>query len=189
MFNPRWGRAATGKKGLASMHAGSLRLCPTLQRCRMSGWLSRQKHWSVLANTGCHTLLEHCISCCPSRQPPWIPGAARTPATQTSAPPPHLVITETNPRPPGQPQEQTPVDDPHTELETKPQLKPRGSVTNEEDPNPPTSYTSCRLNPEDQLGRLSVECLKGNRERPRKKTHWFWQPWTWRQEHTGVGPD
>ena len=51
--------------------------CPTLQPCRVwparllcHGWeFSRQEYWSVLANTGCHTLLEHYISCCPSRHP------------------------------------------------------------------------------------------------------------------------
>ena len=31
---------------------------------------SRQAYWSVLTNTGCHTLREHYISCCPSLQPP-----------------------------------------------------------------------------------------------------------------------
>ena len=36
-----------------------------------------------------------------------------------------------------EPQEQTPVDDPCAEVEIKPQLKPRGSVTKEEDPKPP----------------------------------------------------
>jgi len=36
-----------------------------------------------------------------------------------------------NPSPPGQLQEQTPVEDPHGELEIKPQLKPRSSVTKE----------------------------------------------------------
>ena len=54
--------------------------------------------------------------------------------TQAAAPPPHLALTGANPIPPGQPQEQTPVDDPHAEVEIKPQLKPRGSVANEEDP-------------------------------------------------------
>ena len=48
------------------------------------------------------------------------------------------------------------MDNPHAEVEIKPQLKPRGSVTKEEDPNLPTSCTSCRLNPHDQLGRLFV---------------------------------
>ena len=34
------------------------------------GGLSRQEYWNLLANTGCHTLLEHYISCCPNRQLP-----------------------------------------------------------------------------------------------------------------------
>jgi len=42
------------------------------------------------------------------------------------------------------------------EVEIKPQLKPRVSVAKEEDPKPPTSCTSYRLNPHDQLGRLCV---------------------------------
>jgi len=45
---------------------------------------------------------------------------------------------------------------PHAEVEIKPQLKPRVSVAKEEDPKPPTSCTSYRLNPHDQLGRLCV---------------------------------
>jgi len=102
----------------------------------LSEGFSRQKYWSILANTGCHTLLEHYISCCPNRHFPWVPGAARTPATQAAAPPPPLARTGANPSPPGQPQEQTPVDDPHAEVEIKPQLKPRGSVAKEEDPKP-----------------------------------------------------
>ena len=46
------------------------------------------------------------------------------------------------------------MDDPHAEVEIKPQLKPRGSVAKEEDPKPSTSCTRCRLNPHDQLVRL-----------------------------------
>jgi len=56
--------------------------------------------------------------------------------TQAAAPPPHLALTGANPSPPGQPQEQNPVDDPHAEVEIKPQLKPKGSVAKEEDPKP-----------------------------------------------------
>ena len=41
----------------------------------LSEGFSRQDYWSVLANTGCHTLLDHYISCCPSCQLPWVPGA------------------------------------------------------------------------------------------------------------------
>ena len=51
------------------------------------------------------------------------------------------------------------MDNPHAEVEIKPQLKPRGSVTKEEDPNLPTSCTSCRLNPHDQLSRLPLNGL------------------------------
>ena len=65
-----------------------------------------------------------------------MPGAARTPVTQAAAPSSHLALTGANPSPPGQPQKQTPVDDPNVEVEIKPQLKPRGSVATEEDPKP-----------------------------------------------------
>ena len=147
------------------MCAGSLQSCrDSLSSCKLwlarllcQGWeFSRQEYWSVLANIGCHTLLEHYISSCPSHQLCWVPGAARTPETQAPAPLPHLALTGVDSSPPGQPQEQSPEDDPHAEVEIKPQLKPRGSVTKEEDPNLPTSCTSCRLNPHDQLGRLCI---------------------------------
>ena len=60
----------------------------------------------------------------------------RSPATQAAAPPPHLALTGANPTPSGQPEEQSPVYDPHGEVEIKPQLKPKGSVAKEEDPKP-----------------------------------------------------
>ena len=44
-----------------------------------------------------------------------------------------MALTGANPSPPGQPQKQTTEDDSHAEVEIKPQLKPRGSVTKEED--------------------------------------------------------
>ena len=145
MLNPHWGRATTGKKSLVYMHKGSLWLClyffwpcrlwPARLLCQGGGF-SRQEYWCILASTGFHTLLEHYIFCCPSRQLPWAPGAARTPATQAGAPPPHLALTGANPSPPGQPQEQTPLSNPHIEVERKSQLKPRGSMDEEEDPKP-----------------------------------------------------
>ena len=46
----------------------------------------------------------------------------------------HLHTWPSQLSPLGQPQEQTPVDKPHAEVETKPQLKPRGSVAKEEGP-------------------------------------------------------
>ena len=111
------------------------RLWPARLLCQGEGF-SRQEYWSVLANTGCRTLREHIFPAALVTNPPGVPGAARTPATQAAAPPPHLALSGSNPSPPGQPQEQTPVDDPHVEVEIKPQLKPRGSVATEEDPKP-----------------------------------------------------
>ena len=73
---------------------------------------------------------------------PLVSGAARMPETQAAAPPPHLALPEANPSPLGQHQEQTTVDGPHVEVEIIPQLKPRGSVAQEEDPNLPTSCAS-----------------------------------------------
>jgi len=63
--------------------------------------------------------------------------------TQAAAPPPHLALTGANPSPPGQTQEQSPVNDPHAEVEIKPQLKSRGSMAKEEDSKP--SYQLYKL--------------------------------------------
>ena len=46
------------------------------------------------------------------------------------------------------------MDDPHAEVEIKPQLKPRGSVTKEEDPKPSHQRYKLQVNPHDQRGRL-----------------------------------
>ena len=144
-LNSHWGRATTGQKCLASMQTGSLESCPTPcdpVDCGRPGFSVRERgspgkntgvYWPILVAT---PLTEHYVSCCPSHQLPWVPGAARTLATQAAAPPPHLGLTGANPRPPGQPQEQTPVDDPYVEVEIKPQLNPRGSMAKEEDPKP-----------------------------------------------------
>ena len=82
------GQICHRQKKFVSMCAGLLWSCLTfcdpvdcgLPSFSVRRGFSRQEYWSALANTGCHTLLEHCISCCPSR---WVSGAARTPATQT----------------------------------------------------------------------------------------------------------
>ena len=79
MPNSHRGRAATGKKmsciyalRVTSVVSNSLKPCrlwPARLLCQGMG-LFRQECWSVLANTGRHALLEHYISCCPSRQAP-----------------------------------------------------------------------------------------------------------------------
>ena len=78
MLNPHWGRAATEKKKVLHLCTQGcfdrVQLFVTLQtvacQASLSGGFSRQEHWSILANTGCHTLLEHYISCCPTHQLP-----------------------------------------------------------------------------------------------------------------------
>ena len=141
-FNSHWNRAATGKKSclyalrVALVVSDSWPCRLSFQASLQERGFSRQEYWSVLANTGHHTLLEHYISCCPSHQLPWVPGAARTPAIQCAAPLPHLALTGANPSPPGQPQELNPSGRPTCKCGIKPQLKPRGSVAKEEDPKP-----------------------------------------------------
>ena len=166
------------------------RLWPARLLCQ-GGEFSRQENWSVLANTGCHTLLEHYISCCPRHQLPWVPGAARAPTAQAAAPPPHLALTEANPSPPGQPQEQTPVGDPHAEVEIKPQLKPRGNVAKEEDLKP--SHQVYKLQMKSTRSTGQILCLweiwkVTESSRKRKRTSCD-SCGPWRQEHTGAGPD
>ena len=161
MLNPHGAELPQAKKSCIYAHRVTSVLSNPLQPCRLwparllcqRGWFSRQENWSILANTGCHTLLEHYISCCPSRQLPRVSGAARTPATQAAAPAPHLALTGANPSLPGQPQEQAPVDDPHAEMEIKPQLKPRDSVVKEEDPKP-----------SQQLYKLQIKSTRSTRQ-------------------------
>ena len=55
---------------------------------------------------------------------------------QAAAPPPYQVLAVANPSPPEQPQEQSPIDHSHAEVQIKPPLKSRGSVAKEENPKP-----------------------------------------------------
>ena len=48
------------------------------------------------------------------------------------------------------------MDNPHAEVEIKPQLKARAVWLRKKTQNLPTSCTSHKLNPHDQLGRLCV---------------------------------
>ena len=72
-------------------HLSCVQLFATLWTVACQGSLSGG---SPGKNTGVYgpilVAMAFYISCCPSRQPPWVPGAARTPATQAAAPPPHL---------------------------------------------------------------------------------------------------
>ena len=146
----------------ASVMSGSLQPCRlrAVFQASMSGkGFSRQEYWSISANTGCHTLLEHCISFCLSHQLPWVPNAARTPVTQAAVPTPQLAPTGANPSAPGQLPSLfhcSTVDDPHVEVEIKHSWNPRAVWLRKKTQNLPISSTSCRLNPHDQLGRLCL---------------------------------
>ena len=48
------------------------------------------------------------------------------------------------------------MDDPHAEVEIKPQLKPRGCVAEEEDPKPSHQLYKLPIKSQDQLSRLCV---------------------------------
>ena len=76
-----------------------------------------------------------------------MPGAAIIPATQAAAASPPLALTGANLSPPGQPQELTPMDDPHAEVEIKSQLKSRGSGTKEKDLKPYQQLYNLQIKP------------------------------------------
>ena len=166
MLNSHWGRAATGKKSLMSMCTGSLQSCPTLcdaVDCGlpgfsvMEGGSPGQEYWSVLTNAGCHALLEHYIC----------------PAALAANSPEYLVLPEPL-RPkqlhhlhtwPLQGQTQVLQGSLRSKLQwmthiqrwkENHNLNPRAVWLRKKTPNLPTSSTSCRLNPHDQLGRLCV---------------------------------
>ena len=71
------------------------------------------------------------------------------------------------------------MDDPHGEVEIKPQLKPRGSVAEEEDPTP--SHV---------VHKLQIKSRQSARQSTHRGKHTSSDSCAhWRQEHTGVGPD
>ena len=153
------------------MHVGSLKLFPALCNpvgCGLPGFpvggFSRQEYWSVLANTGCHMLLEHYISCCPSHQLPQVPGAVISPVTQTAALPPHQALTGASSHPPGQTQVQIWEINPLHRGGHKATIGSQGTVwLRKVTQNLPASCTNCRLNPHDQLSKL---CVYGIYKRP-----------------------
>ena len=115
---------------------------------------------------------EHYISCCPSRQLPWVPGAARTPATQsrcTTYPPgPH--------RGKPKPSRAASGANPSGWPTCRGGNKTTGAVwLRKKIQNLPTSYTSCRLNPHDQRRLCVYGIYKRSLRAPTKEnTHKFW---------------
>ena len=95
------------KKSLASIHAGSLWLCPTLcdpVDCGLPGFSVRDGVLQAriperIGHTGCHTLLEHYISYCPSQNTPRSTWCCQNPCDSSictsSTPGPHPSPRET----------------------------------------------------------------------------------------------
>ena len=95
---------------------------------------------------------------------------------QATVPPSHLALTEADPGAPGQTQEQSLVDDSHTEVEIKPQLKHRDSMAKEEDPNASHQLYKWQVKPRRSTGLTlcPMGCIQGQRKLPQKKTNWLW---------------
>ena len=134
-----------GRKNPVSVHVGSLWSCLTLQPCGL--WPARLLcPWDFPgrnAGVGCHTLYGTIFPTALATSSPeylMLPECCDSNSCATSTPGPHWG----RPKSPGQTQEQTPVNNSYAEW-------PRKRTQ-----NLLTSYTSCRLNPQDQLGRLCV---------------------------------
>ena len=99
MLTSHWGRAATGnKKVCIYAHRVAAIVSDSLRPCRLSsarllcqgGVFSRREYWSVLASTGCHTLLERYVYCRPSHRllSTWCCQNSKQP-NQAAEPPAH----------------------------------------------------------------------------------------------------
>ena len=147
-----------------SIHAGLLQSCPTpcyTMNCGLVGFSVRgflqARILESIGQTGCHTLLEHYISCCLSCQLPWVPGAAEflqlkhlhtsTPGPPWGRPKSARVASGANPR--GWP---TCRGWHKTTIET------RGSVAKEEDPKP--SHQMYRLQIKSTWSTSQTLCLR-----------------------------
>ena len=64
------------------------------------------------------------------------------------------------------------MDDPHTEVEIKPQLKPRVNVAKEEDPKPSHQLYKLQIKSTQSTRQtLTMEYIKSHLELPQKKKH------------------
>ena len=91
----------------------------------------------------------------------------------------------------GQPQEQTPVDDPHAQVEIKPQLKPMGYAAKGDDPEPShQQYKQHIKSTRSTRQTLCVWNIQKDIESSHKRKHTSSDNCGhWRQEYTGVAPD
>ena len=131
------------------------------------------------------------ISCFTSHQPPWVPGAARTPATQKAAPPQHLALTGAKLSSSGKPEELNPSGWPTCRSGNKTIIEPQCSVAEEEDPKP--SHKLYKLQIKSTWSSKQTLCLrniyKGTESSNKGKRTSSDSCGHWRQEHTELGPD
>ena len=197
-LSPHWGRVATVKKSLASMHAGSLLSCPAL--CDPVGYgLPGFSVQGLLQARMLECLVQFQLLY-PSRPLYFLLSQTSTPlSTWCYQNPCHLSNFTTSilglhlgkPKSSRAASGANSVDNPHAEVEIKPQLKARAVWLRKKTQNLPTSCTSCRLNPHNQRGRLCVYGIyKKDTESAHKRKHTSSDSCRhWRQEYTGVGPD
>ena len=83
------------------------------------------------------------------------------------------------------------MDDPHTKMEIKPQLKPRGNVAKEEDPEPSRKLYKLQIKSTQSTRQtLYLQNIKKVIESSQKIKHTGSDSCGhWRQEHKGLGPD
>ena len=82
------------------------------------------------------------------------------------------------------------MDDPHAKVEIKPQLKPRGSVVEEEDPKPSHQLYKLQIKSiRSTRQTLYLEYIEGIESAHKRKHTSSDSCGHWRQENTGVGPD
>ena len=199
MFNPHWAEPPQAKINVLLLctqgHFGRVQLFATLWtvacQASLSEGFSRQEHWSVLASTGCHTLLEHCISCRPNLQLLWVPGAARTPATQAAAPPPNLSPHWGRPKSSRAASGANPSGQPTCRGGNKTTTETQGSMAKEEDTKPSHQLYKLQIKSTWSTRQtVSTEYIKEDWELSQKKKHTSSDSCGhWRQEYTGVGPD
>ena len=166
-LNPHWGRAATGKKSLASMCTGSLWSCLTIcdpVDCGLQASLSGGSpgkntgaHWPTLTATPFQSTV---FPSAPAASPPEnlvLPEPLQPKQGTSSTPGPHRGKPKSSRAASGA----HPSGRPTCRGGNKTTFENKGVVwLRKKTQNLPTNCRSCRLNPHNQLGRLSMEYIK-----------------------------
>ena len=179
MLNSHWGRAAKGKRSLASMRIGSLQVCPTL--CGPVVWGLQGLSVRGFLQAGILERIGHYRLSYPSRALyfllPWPPTPEYLVLPEPLQPKQlhhlHSWPSQGKPKSSRAASGANPSGRPTCRSGNKNHnLNPGAVWLKKKTQNLPTSFTSYRLNPRDQLGRLCVWGIyKGHWELPQKKTH------------------